>query len=385
MVLAAGIAPALATLSTSCLYYWTTRAAKAGSVKFGLTKPQTEAKVCIQAGMKRITRLFVLVVVNALGLSAGLGGDFAEVESRYMGDGTFQYTLRTLEDPRIAQLGFDQLIPYPFTNYLSNVTPPHWTNIYYQGEWQGIGFDGSVPQPRLNEISFSVSSSSTHFKLQQHGFITILSVTLADCLGGESFGGYRLFDCLVPCSAEEADGSAPQLLSSAQLLPDLVINELIVTDGEVHGLRFTWNEPSTVELQGSHDLAEWTAVARIYGDSPQTTWVTNAPLNSFGDFFRLRLITNSHPSTALASSKFVSQPERSPGCVIVNHISTDGKAVTIGFASVSNMVYEVDHCEAGGRVIETKRVTATSVFTTAVFEMTEPRQAGFFKVRQVTK
>src|SRR5262249_30666081 len=148
----------------------------------------------------------------------------AEVESRYMGDGTFQYTLRTLEDPRIAQIGFGQLLPYPFTNYLSNTTPPHWTNFFYQGEWTGIMFDASGPQPRLNEISFSVSSSLTHFKLQPHGFETILAVTLADCLGGESFGGYRNFDCLVPCSAEEADDSAPQLLSGAELFPDLVIN-----------------------------------------------------------------------------------------------------------------------------------------------------------------
>jgi hypothetical protein len=175
------------------------------------------------------------------------------------------------------------------------------------------------------------------------------------------------------------------MISRVELLPDLVINELILTNGEVHGLRFTWDEPSTVEVQGSHDLAEWTAVARIYGDPPQTTWVTNAPLNSFGDFFRLQLITNTHPSTATVSPMLISQPQRSPERVIVNHIGTDGKAVTIGFASVPNMVYEVDYCESLSRVIETKRVTATGVFTTAVFDVTKPRQMGFFKVRQVTR
>ena len=59
--------------------------------------------------------------------------------------------------------------------------------------------------------------------------------------------------------------------------------------------------------------------------------------------------------------------------------------MSIGFASVSNVVYEVDHSESVGRVIETKRVTATGAFTTAVFEMTEPRGMGFFNVRQVVK
>jgi len=381
----ATIASALATFSTSCLYYWTTRAAKIGSVNFGLTKSQGEVKVCLQAGVKRNIRLFVFVAINAIGLSAGSGRDFAEVESRYIGNGTFEYTLRTLEDPFIAQIGFGQLFPSPFTNYVSSVTPPHWTNFFYQAEWTGIVPDGSVPQPRLNEISFSVTSSSTHFKLQRYGFKTLLEVTLADCLGGEYVGGYKNFDCLVPCSAEDADSSIPQMISRAEFLPDLVINELIVTNGDIHGLRFTWDEPSTVELQGSHDLAEWTAVARIYGDPPQTTWITNALLNSFGEFFRLQLITNSHPATALASAVSASQPQRLSERVIVNRIGADGKTVSIGFASVSNVVYEVDHSESVGRVIETKRVTATGAFTTAVFEMTEPRGMGFFNVRQVVK
>src|SRR5882724_11947561 len=150
MVLAAGVAPALATISTSCLYYWTTRAAESESVNFGLTKSQAEAKICLQAGMKRTIRLFVLVAINAIGLSTGLGRDVVEVESHYVGDGTFQYTLRTLEDPFIAQIGFGQLLPDPFTNYLSSVTPPHWTNYFYQGQWTGIMFDASGPQPRLN-------------------------------------------------------------------------------------------------------------------------------------------------------------------------------------------------------------------------------------------
>jgi hypothetical protein len=341
-------------------------------VDFGLTKPQAEAKVCLQAGMKRNIRLFVFVAFNAIGVSAGLGRDYVEVESRYIGNGTFQYTLRTLEDPFIAQIGFAALFPYPFTNYLSSVTPPHWTNYFYQGQWTGIAYDASGPQPRFNEISFSATSTSTYFKRRQYGFETFFAVILADCLGGQYIAGYRNLDCLIPCSAEEADGSATQMISRAELLPDLIINELILTNGEVHGLRFTWDEPSTVELQGSHDLAEWTAVARIYGDPPQTTWVTNAALNSFGDFFRLRLIS-------------ASQSQRSPERVIVNHIGGEGKTVTIGFASVSNMVYEVDRCESVGRVIETKRVTATGVFTTAVFEKTAPRRMGFFKVRQAIK
>jgi hypothetical protein len=132
-------------------------------------------------------------------------------------------------------------------------------------------------------------------------------------------------------------------------------------------------------------MAEWTAVARIYGDAPQTTWITNESLNSFGEFFRLQLITNSHPATALASPMLTAEPQRPSERVIVNHVGPDAKTVTVSFESVSDVVYEVDYSESVGRVIETKRLTATSAFTTAVFEITEPRSQGFFKVRQVTK
>jgi hypothetical protein len=92
------------------------------------------------------------VSINAIGLSAGLARDFAEFESRYIGNGTFEYTLRTLEDPFIARVFFGGVFPYSFTNYLSSVAPPNWTNYFYQGVWSGISFVGPDPQPRLNEI-----------------------------------------------------------------------------------------------------------------------------------------------------------------------------------------------------------------------------------------
>ena len=83
--------------------------------------------------MKNRLRVFVFVIINAIGLSAGIVRDFAEFESRYIGNGTFEYTLRTLEDPFIARFFFGGVFPYSFTNYLSSVAPPNWTNYFYQG------------------------------------------------------------------------------------------------------------------------------------------------------------------------------------------------------------------------------------------------------------
>lgn len=239
--------------------------------------------------MERSIRLIVVLVVNAIGLTAAISRDVVEVESQYLGNGWFQYSLRTLPDPLIAEIGFGQLIPYPFTNYVASIVPPHWTNFMYQGEWNGIAFDASGPQPRLNEINFSVCSSSMYFRQQRYGFVTTIAITLADCFRDRYFGGYLNLPCLVPCAPEEADGSPLQLVARFELIPDLIINQLILTNGEVHGLTFSGVSIETVELQGSHDLSNWTAVARFPGISPGM-WTTNSPLNAYGEFFRLRAV-----------------------------------------------------------------------------------------------
>ena len=231
------------------------------------------------------------MMVSTIGISVADGRDVIEVESHYTGNGCFEYTVRTLYDPFVTDIGFAQLIPRPFTNYVSNTLPPHWTNsITDDGTWWGIAYDASGPQPRFNEISFSVCSSSTSFR--RSGLQVAFAVLLADCFDLRYFAGYNTLPALVPCAPEEADGSEPQLVSRFEIVTDLVINELIVTNGEVHGVTFSWVAASTVELQGSHDLIHWTPVARLAGNwNPPTTWTTNSSLNAYGEFFRLRAIS----------------------------------------------------------------------------------------------
>jgi len=225
-----------------------------------------------------------------------------ELESRYLGDGCFQYQLRTLYDPFFIDISFGQLVPIAFTNYVSNTLPPHWTNLVVGGKWNGILFDKTAPQPRINEISFTVCSSLTSFKTDTNGFFLNMQLLLAECFEFRDTAAGRFLSCLVPCTPEEADGSAADLVVRRELAPDLKIDELIQTNRDVCGLKFSWAGTSTVELQGSHDFTNWTPVARFFGDPPQTTWTTNSSLNSFGEFFRLRLIADRHDTNALGSA-----------------------------------------------------------------------------------
>jgi hypothetical protein len=328
---------------------------------------------------KRILITIVAGMVWALGVCSGLSKDCFELESHYNGDGWFTYRFRTLDDPFIAVIALSQLTP-SFTNFVASVPPDHWTNFFYQGNWEGIMYDRSSPQSRLNEIDFSVRSSSTSFRRLSLGFDAIVGIQLAPVLGGEWFGGYVNLDCLVPCAPEDADGSSPDLVSQLELVPDVKVDGLLLTNGGVYGLTFSWAEPSTVELQGSHDLAHWTPVARLFGDPPQTTWTTNVPLNSFGKFFRLMLVANRHLTNNVASATLAS--EHSSDIKITAEEIVNGQ-IRVGFASIPNAAYEVTYCEISGPALAAKQIRATNTFTTVLFPIGEPRSAARFKARQL--
>ncbi len=332
---------------------------------------------------KPIRAALIAGIIWTFGLANVLGRDVLEVESRYRGDGWFDYRLRTLEDPFFKAISFHQFLPDPFTNYVANTLPNHWTNFLYDGKWTGIMFDETVPQPRINEISFSVQSSSTHFRRSNYGFRTSIYLQFVDFYLRGGIGGYVNLACLVPCAPEEADGSPDVMISRVEMLPDVTIDQLILTNGNVHGLIFSWDEESTVELQATHNLTLWTTVARLWGNPPQTTWTTNLPLNSFGKYFRLSVVANSHLPNDQAASALASKSHPSREIPMEN-VQLIGDQIQIGFDSVPNARYEVDYCEWAGRTFATKQIVASETYTTLFFQIYEPRNAACFKVRQLS-
>jgi hypothetical protein len=334
--------------------------------------------------MQRLTgfrKALIIVVAWVFALCSGLGKDAIELQSSYTGNGWFQYRLRTLEDPFFKRIDFSQLVPSPFTNYVENTVAPNWTNFFYQGEWDGIMYDWSVPQPRINEITFSVRSTSTHFRRWSYGFRTIIGFQFADCYEGY-LGGYLGIDCLVPCAADETDGSPAVLDSRVEFIPDLKIDALIVTNHQVYGVKFSWDEPSTVELQGSKNMRDWNPVARFWGNPPQSSWSTNVSLSPYGQFFRLLLVANRHITNTLAPTTLASQPQTALDVPIQSQ-NIIGNQIRIGFASVPKALYEVEYCQLPERTISTRRIEASETFTTLLFDISEPRRAVVFKARQL--
>jgi hypothetical protein len=303
-----------------------------------------------------------------------------EVESQYLGDGSFQYSSRTLDDPFFTKFDLVQLGLTSFTNLVQITPPPHWTNTF-NPEWSSIGFAGTISQPRINAVTLQAKSAETHFRTMTNAWFIAGDIQLAPSYSGNIIAFIRL-DCLVPCSAEESDGSAPSLISRYEAIKDVKIDAVVRTNGEVYGVTYSWNEPSTVDLEGSHDMTNWNFIARFFGDPPRTTWTTNISLNSFGEFFRLALVSNHHVTNS--HSARASAPVVSSSTVRVQSYRIVAGRLEADFASVTNSVYEVEMCGTDGEKIETHQIVAKNFRTTASFDAESCPKAGYIRVEQLS-
>jgi hypothetical protein len=254
----------------------------------GLPAPEEGTPEPYETPMK--AKLILIVLTALLQVWPAAGRNFCELESTYMGEGWFRYRLKSLPDPIFSQVDLTAFVPSSFTNLVeSGPLPDNWNNAWY--------FDFTVSQIRPYEVVFSARSSERHFK-RESGTIGISLVFAAPFCAPPfcepEVSGFFSLPCLVPCPADQADGSATNLLSTIELVPDVRIDKLILHDGAVLGLTYSWVQLSTVRLEGSRDLVGWTNIAYIWGSPPSTTWTTNIPLNEFGIFFRLALVGAGH-------------------------------------------------------------------------------------------
>jgi hypothetical protein len=257
-----------------------------------------------------IMKRFVIIVllVGALGIPIRAQERHqVELESTYLGDGWFQYRLRSIDDPFF--LFFDVMSLYVacpgFIQFGTN--PPDWeSSVAPAGSWPESTAIWEYPdcgtvacQSRPYERVFRVRSDRRHFN-RRIGALVTMSLSMVGGYHGNAatvnMVGYMNLPALLPCAPEEADGSATNHLERVTLisLPDPQIDTLIRFGSEVRGVSFYYPESSTVRLEATRDFRTWSNITYIYGNSGVTGWSTNSSLNHFGDFFRLRLIAEGH-------------------------------------------------------------------------------------------
>lgn len=314
-----------------------------------------------------------------------------ELESTYLGDGWFQYRLRTVDDPFF--LFFDVTSLYvPCPGYTERAPDPtDWTSaLFAEPEWPQLTISWQTPdcghlacQTRPYERIFLARSDKRHFKRSQNAVITMSFAMVGGYHGPVVTGnmvGFAYVNALLPCDAQDADGSATNLLERPVwfLAPEPQIGTLIRAGSEVRGITFDYDEPSTVRLEATRDFRHWTNVAYIYGNAGTTSWTTNSALNHLGDFFRLRLVAEGHapslpplngspdqPVQSFRSSSLAAQPDSDAR---VLSCRPRGQDLEVKVMAATGTRHVVKLVSSSGKIQQTRTIDGTGGVTELVFD-----------------
>ncbi|HEX4350358.1 MAG TPA: hypothetical protein VH251_08215 [Verrucomicrobiae bacterium] len=346
--------------------------------------------------------LLVLLTVLGFGLMRARATTFLQFQSTYLGDGWFQYQMNVLDDPFFTSVDVGAVMI--FTNQINqSTTSTNWINSASDASTSTWSSTGDWPERPYQE-TFLIRSSETSYRLGTNfdGAIAILSLDLAELnpayvtgVYSQNIVGYAWMSCLVPCTPDEADNSPTNYTFLLKLLPDVGINQLIQTNGSIYGLDFTWDYESTFLLQGSADMNNWTNVAYVWSYPPETTWTTNTPLNSFGNFFRISMVANEH-STNLPSLN--SAATVTPRAIVAKNLVTktaQGGAPTVTGCSFSNgkvlvnvnaqpgLTVKIQAVDSHLSVKQSQQVVTKDTVTTGSFDAASLPNPVYFQVALV--
>src|SRR5688572_7976278 len=152
--------------------------------------------------MKTIQRLLLISLMAAATYATSL----FELESKYLGNGWFQYRVKTLSDPAFRSVDLTSF-GVPFTNriaYGTNTVP--WTSDASPANRADWIFDSFTSQAQPYEITFLARSSETNFrtvnaKVLGYSFIYNNGLPNSEDLNGV---GVADFPVLVPCPPNQA-------------------------------------------------------------------------------------------------------------------------------------------------------------------------------------
>ena len=225
---------------------------------------------------------------------------FLFLESAYVGDGWFRYTISAPDDPYFLFVDVGAISIYePGMSVLElGPPPPRWTNnpsTEPAVTWVSEDINGWNVRQRPYSTSFLLNGTYS----SRRGTATLI-FSLATITGWNEWGpivsgniaGYWNSNVLVPGAP---DGSGTNLLTSLPGdLPDPLMAELLRTGKQITGIAYDYPNTNTMRLEGSRDMKVWTNIAYIFGAPGRTTWTSSSPLNDFGNFFRVLLVAEGH-------------------------------------------------------------------------------------------
>jgi hypothetical protein len=341
-----------------------------------------------------------MLMVFLLGLVPGRATTFLQFTSSYLGDGWFQYQMQVMDDPFFIEADITELA-LNFTNQIDrSSSTPGWANsadsATPDSDW---AFSGNLPA-RPYDVTFLVRSAETSYRLGtngvQDGAVVVVSLQFAGIFPGtdglvysQNIVGYAGFPCLVPCGPDQADGSPTNYSYALKLVPDVNIQQLIQSNGVAQGVDFLWDSDATFLLEASQDMATWTNVAYLWSTPPETRWITNTPLNDFGQFFRVELVSDGYQTNLPPLSENVVRTR--PAAVRANVGATpaipsvtgcqisQGK-IAVKVATQPHQHYTVTAVDRFRATRAAQPLTATGDSTTAYFDPANLPTPVYFQV-----
>jgi hypothetical protein len=330
-----------------------------------------------------------------LGLGTAGATTFLQFQSTALGDGWFQYQLQAMKDPFFVEADITS-VGIGFTNEIDhNSSQANWTNSDWNSSYSTWSFNSAYPTPPYQE-TFLIRSSETGYKLGTNfnGSIILMSLILNDYYphseGGifsQNVVGYAFVPCLVPCRPEEADGSPTNFVFTLKLLPDVSISQLLQTDGYIYGVDFIWDGTSTFVLQGSPNLNNWTNIAYVWSDPPETVWTTDRNLADFGSFFRVEMVSNGHntnlpplnsnvalTSKAVAKTSLITTTPRVTGC------KPAGSTMVVNLATQPQQACTVQAMNSHRVILQSQQVSPTGTSATVSFDANSLPSPVYFQV-----
>jgi hypothetical protein len=345
--------------------------------------------------------LSLLAALLGFGCGTASATTFLEFQSTCLGSGSFQYSMKVMKDPYITEAGFYGLY-LPFTNLVDQSTSStNWSCDGTNGAppWVSWSSDGDPVIPPCTN-TFLAQSSESSYRLANvtncdgtptgDGAVVTLGLTVNALFPGNSFVGYAWMPCLVPCSPDQADNSPTNFVFDLVLVSDIQINGLIQTNGVVCGVDFTYNYQSTLLLQATTDLINWTNVAYIWTTPPETIWTTNVSLGNYGQFFRLELVageytTNLPPlssAVTLAPGTAAKADATTTTAKVTNVHFVQGK-VMVTVAAQPGQTLQVQAADSQGTLRQTQQTTVQGTSATVGFDAASLPNLVYFRVAPI--
>ena len=347
----------------------------------------------------------MLLAVFSLGIMRARATTFLQFQSTYLGDGWFQYQMSVFNDPFFTEADITGVVVNFPGEIGSSTTSTNWSETDSEDALSTWSSTNGYPARPYQE-TFLIQSSDTSYRLATNfdAAVTTFSLFLTGFtppLGGggvysENVVGYAWMHCLVPCTPDEADGSPTNYVFVLKIVPDVAINQLIQTNGNIYGIDFTWGYDSTFLLQASTDLNNWTNAAYVLSNPPETIWTTNTPLNNFGNFFRIFLIADGYDtnlpalnsstaeiSKALAKNSGVVPKGVPGGAPKVTGCSFSNGKVLVNVATAPGEQVQIQAVDAHLAVQQTQLVAAKGTVTTAAFDAANLPSPVFFQATLV--